>query len=285
MYQNDLKGNKNMIFDQIRLTASLDEAAGDFALSMTCNIEINGKLIHSELSINLMELVKSAQCGGCHDIFTCGCGISDCAGIASGVEVEHLPDAVIWRYSEPISSDGYLHLSIDEWTDMQTEMQFKFNPDQYQECIQDWMIKIKSLAISTDKPISFPGNQFNLKLLLAIETQVFSCRINAAEKLLITKNIEFDAYNDTVMAGGIYYELSELHLPESLCSAYRLWKEAAIFPNEKEELPAYLLYLEKGRQFCMAVREYLRSDALVKLRYHPPKIYNAFAWEIIEEIR
>lgn len=274
-----------MIFDQIRLTASLDEVAGHIALSMSCGIEINGELIHPELSIDLMELVKSAQCGGCLDIFTCGCGISGCAGIATGIEVEHLHNAVIWRYSKPISSDGYLHLSDDEWNDMQAEMQFTFNPDQYQQCIQDWLTEVKSLAISTDKPISFSGNQFDLKSLLAIEAKVFSCRIDVAEKHLITKNIEFDAYNETVMAGGLYYKLSELHLPESLYSTYQIWKESAIFPNEKEALPAYLLYLEKSRQFCMDVRKYLRSGALVKLRYHPPKIYNAVAWEIIEEIR
>lgn len=58
-----------------------------------------------------------------------------------------------------------------------------------------------------------------------------------------------------------------------------------MFPNDGEGLPEYLAYLEASRKFCRAFSNYVGQGTKVLLTYHPPKAYNADAWEITETIR
>lgn len=280
-----LKGIEANMTDKIKTIASLDKSPGYEALSMSCNLEVNGDWLHPEFSIDLRALAKSCQCAGFFDIFTCGCGIAGCAGIFEGIKIEHLPEAVVWNFLEPISGSGYFHLSDVEWNAMRAPVQFTFDPDQYQQSIADGIRKIKTLVIEAGKPVSLGLNHFGLNDLLALEIEVFSSRLDVPEKHLITKYMEIDAYNDLILAGGNYYSLDELHLPEELHAAYFAWKSFAIFPSNEDDLPAYLVYLQKGRELCVEIRRYLRSKAVVNLKYHPPKVYNSVAWEIVEEIR
>lgn len=58
-----------------------------------------------------------------------------------------------------------------------------------------------------------------------------------------------------------------------------------VFPATPEDLPNYVAYLDACRRFCAALRRFLEPDTEVRLSYHPPKVYNAYAWTITETIR
>jgi len=273
------------VTDKINLNAALGNVAGYHELSLSCELKVNDVFLHPELSVDLRALAKSSQCSGEFDIFTCGCGIAGCAGIFEGIRVEHLPEAVVWDFKEPLSERGYFHLSDDDWAGIRKPVRLSFDPDEYQQNIGIGIRKIKAMVLETDRPVSLGISHFGKNELMALEMEVFSSRLDVPEKHLIAKQVEIDAYNDLIMAGGNYYWLDQLHLPEELHATYLTWKSFAVFPNGEEDLPAYLEYLQQGRKFCVELRKYLRSQAVVRFKYHPPKVYNSVAWEIIEEIR
>lgn len=184
-----------------------------------------------------------------------------------------------------MSDRDYEDLSDDEWQAMKKPVEFRFDPERYVSNIITGINKLKALAVSADRLVELPLNDFTLDTLLALQPLVFSTRLNVPEKHLIARNIEIDTYNGWICINGIGYGLEALLLPPSLIAAYKAWKTYRIFPNEKTDLPAYLVYLQKGREFCQSLKQYLGSEAIVKLKYHPPKFYNSVAWEVVEEIR
>jgi hypothetical protein len=271
--------------DTIQLVAKLEELSVRQSLSLKGVLEINGNIFHPEFVLDVTELAKSCQSSGEIDIFTCGCGQPMCAGIGDGIRVEHLPEDIIWHFSEPMSDRNYEDLSDDEWEAMKRPVELRFDPEHYLSAIAAGINKLKSLAVSSERPVELPMQGFMRDRLLALQTLVFSTRLNVPEKRLITRNIEIDAYNDSICVGGIYYRLEALLLPPTLVAAYKAWKIYAVFPNEEIDLPAYLVYLQKGREFCQSLKQYLGREAMVKFKYHRPKLYNPAAWEVIEEIR
>jgi hypothetical protein len=70
-------------------------------------ILVDGVPIPEKLPVDLWRLVQSLSESGPHNVFTCSCGISACAGIAEGVDVSHEGEAVRWRYRLPQSTDGF----------------------------------------------------------------------------------------------------------------------------------------------------------------------------------
>ena len=271
--------------DTIKIVAKLDELSGQQTLLLKGILEINGSPFHPEFILDISELAKSCQSSDELFIFTCGCGEPMCAGIGEGIQVEHLPDAVVWRFSEPLSDKDFEDLSDGEWEAMKQPVEFQFVPEYYQRNIVQGINKLKALAVSSERQVELPIQDFTLDTLLALQPLVFSSRLKVPERHLITRNIEIDAYNDSICVGGIFYRLEALFLPHSLVIAYKAWKTHAIFPNEEIDLPAYLVYLQKGRGFCQDLREYLGREAIIKFKYHPPKHYNSVAWEVVEEIR
>ncbi len=216
---------------------------------------------------------------------TCSSGEPGCAGIFDGIQIEHLTDAVVWRFNEPLSDKDYPDLSDEEWEAIKQPIELRFDPEDYLSTIIAGIKEIKVLVVSSDQPVELPIQDFTLEQLLALEPLVFSTRLNVPEKRLISQPIEIDAYIGFFLVGGIGYSLEELFLPPALVAAYTSWKSYAIFPNDETNLSAYLLYLQKGREFCHELKQYLGRDALIKLKYHPPLVYNSLAWEIIEVIR
>ena len=271
--------------DTIQLITKLEELSAQKYSSLECILEINGSSFHPEFVLDITELAKSCQSTDELFIFTCGCGEPMCAGIGEGIQVEHLPDAVVWRFSEPLSDKDYFDLSDDEWKAMKQPVELRFDPERYQSAIATGINKLKALVVSSERPVELPIRGFMLDRLLELQTLVFSTRLNVPEKRLITRNIEIDAYNDSICVDGIFYRLEALFLPPSLVIAYKAWKTHAIFPNKEIDLPAYLVYLQKGREFCQGLSEYLGREAIIKLKYHPSKLYNSAAWEVVEEIR
>ncbi len=102
---------------------------------------------------------------------------------------------------------------------------------------------------------------------------------------MISPHIEINVSYGYFLVGGIRYSLEELFLPSALIAAYKSWKTYAIFPNDETDLPAYLVYLQKGREFCHELKQFLGRDTRIQLRYQSPQVYNSLAWEIFEIIR
>lgn len=273
--------NKNII----ELVAVMKEYPNNPKLFLKGLLKIDGQEYHPELVLDLIALVQTCQCSGEFYIFSCGCGEPMCAGINDGIHVEHLPDAVIWRFYEPISGKDYEDLNDDEWEAIKRPVEYVFEPNQYLEAIISGLLEIKGLAISSARPIELAIYDLDVAKIINLEPLVFSARLNTPEKRLIAKQIEIDVFYDSFSAGGMQYGMNELFLPLSLCEAYRKWKALRVFPTLKEDLPAYQVYLEEGRKFCQGLRQYLGGKTKVKFKYHPPQFYNALAWEIIEEIR
>jgi hypothetical protein len=248
-------------------------------------LKIDGNDFHPELVINPIALARSCQSSGELYIFTCGCGEPICAGIDEGLHIEHTLDAVIWRFYEPISGTDHEDLTDEEWEAIKRPVEYMFDPEQYLESIISGLYAMKELAVSSPQPIEFAIYGLDVAGILALEPWVFSTRLNNSEKRLIAKQIEIDAYHHSISAGGMEYRWDEIFLPLALFDAYKKWMTLRIFPTQENELPAYQAYLQEGRKFCQALRQYLGGKSKVKFKYHPPQIYNAFAWEIIEEIR
>jgi len=283
---------KNLMNDQlplakrkvsIKLISKVESFSNGQSLHLKSSLEINGRPFHSEFVLDVSELAKSCQSSGEFFILTCSCGESGCAGIFDGIQIEHLTEAVVWRFNESLKDN--LDLSDEEWEALKQPIELRFDPDDYLSTIIAGIKEIKVLVVSSDQPVDLPIHGFTLEQLLAIEPLVFSTRLNVPEKRLISQTIEIDAYNVFFLVGGIEYSLEGLFLSTALIDVYKSWKTYAIFPNDETGLSAYLVYLQKGREFCLELKQYLGRDALIKLRYHPPQVYNSLAWEIIEVIR
>ena len=269
--------------DSIKLISKVESFPNGQSLHLKSSLEINGRPFHTEFVLDISELAKSCQSSGEFFIFTCGCGYPACAGILDGIQIEHLIEAVVWRFYEPMKDD--LDISDEEWEAMKQPIELRFDPEDYLSTIIAAIKEMKVLVVSSDQPVDLPIYDFTLEQLFAIEPLVFSTRLNVPEKRLISPHIEIDAYIGFFLVGGIEYSLEELFLPTALIAAYKSWKTYAIFPNDETDLSAYLVYLQKGREFCIELKQFLGRDAMIKLKYHPPQVYNSLACEIIEVIR
>jgi hypothetical protein len=97
--------------------------------------------------------------------------------------------------------------------------------------------------------------------------------------------VVIDAYHGHVNVDGVGYAMADLNLPDELTDRYGAWAALCVFPNDTEEVAAYLAYLETGRLFCRDLRRHIGRKTAVKFKYHPPPTYNSAAWEVIEIIR
>ncbi len=162
---------------------------------------------------------------------------------------------------------------------------FSFEPDRYIDAIDHGVKTIKSLAISSKRPVEFPVHGVCLEDVLALETRPFSTHIQEPGRRLTAKPVVIDAYHGHVIVGGVDYAMADLNLPDELMGRYRAWTSLCVFPNDTAEVPTYLTYLEAGRLFCRDLRRYIGYKTVVKFKYHPPPVYNSAAWEVIEIIR
>jgi hypothetical protein len=91
-------------------------------------ILVDGVPIPENLPVDLGTLVRSLTESGGHDVFTCGCGSSACAGVAEGIDVSHEGGDVNWRYRLPQSSDGFGGDDrYEAWLAGSTEVQHTFD--------------------------------------------------------------------------------------------------------------------------------------------------------------
>ena len=179
--------------DSIKLISKVELFPNGQSLHLKSSLEINGRPFHTEFILDISELAKSCQSSGEVFIFTCGCGYPACAGIFDGFQIEHLTDAVVWRFHEPMKDD--LDLSDEEWEAMKQPIELRFDPEDYLSTIIAAIKEMKVLVVSSDQPVELPIYGFKLEQLLAIEPLVFSTRLNGSEKRLISQTIKIDAYN------------------------------------------------------------------------------------------
>jgi hypothetical protein len=272
-----------MQYETIELKAALVDRPGYSALLIDYALEINGIEFHPEHQLDLTSLVKSCQWSGELDIFTCSCGEPGCAGIFQGIEVEHTQDAITWRCPKPLSVSED---TPDLWEHGVTTFEhFTFVPDQYIDAIDLGIKRIKSLAVSAQRPVDFPVHGVEFEQVVALETRPFSIHTMVPERRVVARQLIVGPYHGMVSLDGVDYQMSDLDLTEELMAQYSAWSKSRVLPDHEANVGSYLTYLQAGRLFCRALRKYIGRRTVVKFRYHPPDVYNSGAWEVTEIIR
>lgn len=272
-----------MKYDTIKFQAALLERPGYSALMFDYGLEINGIEFHSEHQLDLTNLVKSCQWTGELDMFTCTCGAPGCAGIFQGIDVGHTHDAINWKCPKPLSINEVMP---DHWEPGVTTFErFTFLPDQYIDAIDAGVKRIKSLAVSAQRPVEFPVHGVEFEQVMALEARPFSVHTREPERRVVAREVVIDAYHGLVTLDGVGYQMGDLNLTPELMAQYSAWSALCVFPDQQAEVGSYLTYLQAGRFFCRALRKYLGRRTAVKFRYHPPDVYNSVAWEVVETIR
>ena len=246
-------------------------------------LEINEQPVYVEFPIDLTELAKSCQFSGELNIYTCGCGVPDCAGIYKGIEVGHSVDAITWICPEPLAIKYDSPATHED--KVNDSRNFRFEPDQYINTIDSGIKRIKSLAVSADGPVCFQVYGLKLNDVLALDAKVFSTHYLGSERRLVAKQIVVNAYHGFITANGMYFKIQDLCLPDELIAMYRAFAAKCEYPQTETEIPRYEDYLQAGRAFCQALRKFLCKETTVFFSYKPPEVYNNFAWEVTEEIR
>jgi len=88
-------------------------------------IKIDGIEINSKYDFRLSSLIDSLYIEGNHDIFTCKCGDSGCAGIDDGVLASFDKDLIHWQVRDPMSTSGYEN--YDAWNAAAKTIRYSFN--------------------------------------------------------------------------------------------------------------------------------------------------------------
>lgn len=243
-------------------------------------VKIDGEPYGQAFVADVFAFAKSCQSAGEMDLFTCGCGISGCAGIFEGVRVTHTEAVIEWQCPDPLADDQ----DSDEEYPVAWRY-FSFDPDQYAEAVEECIGRFVSLAIMPPSATNFPVHGWKIEELVDLEARPFSERVPGKPRKIVARTVIVDAYVDRIIVGGNSYRLRDLNLPDDLLRLNCERKTLQVFPESPEGIPAYEVYLEVSRKFCKALREHIGSETSVKLTYHPPKGYNRYAWEITEIVR
>ncbi|MBV5267572.1 MAG: hypothetical protein JZU67_03485, partial [Burkholderiaceae bacterium] len=155
----------------------------------------------------------------------------------------------------------------------------------YIDAVDAGIKRIKSLAVSAQRPIEFPVHGVEIEQIMALEVRPFSIHTMVPERRVVAHQVVVDAYHEMVSLDGVGCKMSDLNLTDELMAQYSAWTKLCVFPDQVAEVGSYLAYLQAGRLFCRALRKYIGRKTVVKFRYHPPDIYNNVAWEVTETIR
>lgn len=66
---------------------------------------IDGQMFGEDFAVDVFAFAKSCQSAGEMDLFTCGCGVSGCAGIFEGVRVSHTESSIEWQCPDPLADN------------------------------------------------------------------------------------------------------------------------------------------------------------------------------------
>jgi len=81
-------------------------------------LKINGQVIANGHSypINPIELLKAKDESGSYEIWTCNCGIAECAGISTNVNVTHEKNTIKWQWTDmPFAKDSLYVFDLQEY--------------------------------------------------------------------------------------------------------------------------------------------------------------------------
>lgn len=241
---------------------------------------IDGEPFGRDFVSDVFAFAKSCQSAGEMDLFTCGCGISMCAGIYEGIRVSHTESTVEWQCPDPLADDQESDAEYPTaWR------RFSFDPDRYAEAVEGCLGRLAFLAIVPPAPTDLPVHDWKLEKLLELEVRPFSSRTSEMPRKIVARTVVVDAYADRIIVGGNSYTLPDLYLPAAILRLNLEREALRTFPESAEGLLEYEAYLDASRKFCGALREHIGRETNVRLTYHPPKAYNAYAWEITEYVR
>jgi len=112
--------------------------------------------------LHLDELVGSIYGYGSFEIYTCGCGIAQCAGIWEDIWVDQQGDSVLWTIPQPLR----------QGTDGQTTYRhFVFDRERYRQAIQTGLDEAIKLANDHPGKISIGPSGFTIEELSKLSTE------------------------------------------------------------------------------------------------------------------
>ena len=87
--------------DTLQLTVTFAALLPSEPAQLAIEASINGELVTpwTNLPVDVLALLKSAEQAGEYFIWTCTCGVPECGGVYRGVRVTHGPDVVEWHVS------------------------------------------------------------------------------------------------------------------------------------------------------------------------------------------
>ena len=157
---------------ELRLNA-LGAAANDGQtaneIRLITEIWIDGRYLDEPHPINLIALMMSIHHPGSHYIFTCECGISDCAGIPEGVVVLHSENKVVWRMRRPQSYRSTPELSISAWEASASWFSFEFDRDQMMASVCAYLIRLRHTIRHSTVKVQWPILGFDLEAIFRID--------------------------------------------------------------------------------------------------------------------
>ena len=116
-------------------------------------IYVDDCLIEEDWTIDWIEMAKSAIEPGGYFIFTCGCGVPECAGIYDPVMVTHTDDAISWDVIKP-----------------KPVRHFEFSKVEYREVLLTFL---REVAGTVPRPL--PGKPFLFSHICFWETELDWC--------------------------------------------------------------------------------------------------------------
>lgn len=91
-------------------------------------------------------VVRSLHTGGWHEIFTCSCGVSGCAGIAEGIYVSHDAGLVSWNFCRPQSAGNLLDPALKTWEKTAHSVSLVFERNQMFTALQVYLDLTRDLV-------------------------------------------------------------------------------------------------------------------------------------------
>lgn len=130
--------------------------------TLESEIWIDGHHLNEPHFIDLPALIQNLYEEGWHDIFTCGCGVSGCAGIPEGIHVIHSGELIHWEFRRPLGAGNLLEPALSEWEKTARPVQYTFSRTQMLGAIRTFLDAARHLV--ADQPSRFEWPVYGLSV-------------------------------------------------------------------------------------------------------------------------
>ncbi len=149
--------------NKIALTYTIDDS-GNRQRTIEPQILVDGLQLHADYTVDIFEAVASCRKEGEFFILTCGCGVSNCAGIFLGVQVGHSDELIYWKVLNSLDQNRQ-----SESFEKYTEDAFVFSKKQYFEAVSEGLEEIKEAlrkekSLDIDPAIAYREKVLNLSI-------------------------------------------------------------------------------------------------------------------------